>query len=54
MARINADDREVPRGYAAICLGKNGNPRKTYFRKWPKVRGKAAVKAAKRARQRAA
>lgn len=39
-----------PKAYFGVALGKGGNPNLTFFRKQPKVRGKAAVKAAKRAR----
>jgi hypothetical protein len=54
--RPNADPNDAPvwrhaRGYFGVRLGKHRNPNLTLFRKTPKVRGKAAVKAAKRARQ---
>lgn len=44
------DSRTIPAGYFGVVLGKRNNPNQTYFRKDPKVRGKANVKAAKRAR----
>lgn len=41
------------RHYFGVALGKRGNPNLTFFRRVPKVKGKANVKAAKRARIRA-
>jgi len=45
------DPLEPPKGYEWRRLSK-ASPRLTLFRKTPKVRGKAAVKAAKRERHR--
>lgn len=55
--RPNADPKAVPTwrhilvGYAGRMLGKR-NTNRTYFRADPKVKGKAAVKRAKRERRR--
>lgn len=50
---VNVDSREIPNGYVAKRLGKGNNPNLTFFRKHPKLaKGKAAVKRAKRERQR--
>lgn len=53
MKRAKVDEREMPDGYVGVCLGHFKNPNRTFVREHPKVRGKAAVKAAKKARMRA-